>query len=154
MQDLNGILMEVQRGIIRTPESVRGSYSDGFHTFNELYEFRKLYNAVLFNEWAESYMSRVTAIENNQIIPENIVLPKYDVHKSIRHNDGELCFGGGWFIVCAMLPTGQITNHYKNEDWDLFKIPAKERAKYLYDNHTAIDVLLRLQSLLSDNFQQ
>jgi len=26
--------------------------SDGYHTFAELYEFRKMYNVVLFNEWA------------------------------------------------------------------------------------------------------
>ena len=26
--------------------------SDGYHTFAELYEFRKAYNAALFNEWA------------------------------------------------------------------------------------------------------
>ena len=25
--------------------------SDGYHTFSELYEFRKMYNALLFNEW-------------------------------------------------------------------------------------------------------
>ena len=24
--------------------------SDGYHTFDELYEFRKMYNSVLFNE--------------------------------------------------------------------------------------------------------
>lgn len=37
---------------------------------------------------------------------------KYEVHKSYRHADGELCFGGGWFIVMANLPTGQVSNHY------------------------------------------
>ena len=25
--------------------------SDGYHSFKDLYEFRKLYNAALFNEW-------------------------------------------------------------------------------------------------------
>jgi hypothetical protein len=29
-----------------------GKVSDGFHTFDELYEFRKIYNAALFNEGA------------------------------------------------------------------------------------------------------
>ena len=29
--------------------------SDGYHTYDELYEFRKMYNAVLFNEWAINY---------------------------------------------------------------------------------------------------
>lgn len=27
--------------------------SDGYHTFKELYKFRLLYNAALFNEWAK-----------------------------------------------------------------------------------------------------
>ena len=30
----------------------KGKISDGYHTFDELYEFRKVYNAALFNEWA------------------------------------------------------------------------------------------------------
>lgn len=84
--------------------------SDGYHTFEELYEFRKVYNAALFNEWAK---------QNNQYTD----LPIHDVHKSWKHNDGELCFGGGWFIVVAILPTGQISNHYEAKDWDLFKVP-------------------------------
>lgn len=106
----------------------RGEISDGTHTFNELYEFRKLYNAALFNVWAK--------------------LGLYDVHKSLRHNEGEECFGGGWFIVVAVLPTGQISNHYKIEDWDLFKIPDLPLAKYPYDGHTSCDVTMRLTHLL------
>lgn len=102
--------------------------SDGYHSFKELYEFRKVYNALLFTEW---YMDL-----------------KYDVHKSWKHNDGELCFGGGWFVVVAILPSGQITNHYKAEDWDLFKIPETEKAKYPFDGHTSQDVLQRLKDLL------
>ncbi len=108
--------------------------SDGYHTFAELYDFRKVYNAALFNEWASKQDQF-----KHQV--------KYDVHKSIRHYDGEFCFGGGWFIVIAMLPTGQISNHYEMKDWDLFKIPATETAKYEYDGHTAKDVLKRLKEL-------
>jgi hypothetical protein len=99
--------------------------SDGYHTFKELYEFRKAYNVALFNEWSRLYAD-------------------YDVHKSWKHNDGELCFGGGWFIVVAILPSGQISNHYKAEDWDLFKIPEVEKAKYSFDGHTGQDVINRL----------
>lgn len=32
---------------------INGETSDGYHTFNELYEFRMIYNAALFNDWAE-----------------------------------------------------------------------------------------------------
>lgn len=105
---------------------VTGATSDGYHTFNELYEFRKVYNAVLFNEWSRQ--------------------SKYNIHKSIKHDDGELCFGGGWFIVMATLPTGQISNHYELKDWDLFECEARDRADK-WDGHTAQDVVKRLLSL-------
>lgn len=100
--------------------------SDGYHTFKELYEFRKLYNVALFNEWAAQ--------------------GKYEVHKSTRHHDGEECFGGGWFIVMATLPTGQISNHYEMKDWDLFK--CQERfISAEWDGHTSKEVLERLKAL-------
>jgi hypothetical protein len=102
--------------------------SDGYHTFKELYEFRKLYNAALFNEWAEN--------------------GKVEVYKSKRHFDGEECFGGGWFIVVAILPTGQISNHYELKDWDLFKIPECEKSRYEFDGHTSEDVIKRLNGIL------
>jgi len=98
--------------------------SDGYHTFKELYEFRKVYNAALFNEWA--------------------IKEEYFVHKSWKHNDGELSFGGGWFIVVALLPSGQISNHYEAKDWDLFKIPERPEAMLEFDGHTAQDVLNRI----------
>ncbi len=101
--------------------------SDGYHTFEELYSFRKMYNCLLFNEWAKA--------------------GKYNVHKSKRHFTGELCFGGDWFIVTAVLPTGQISNHYKLEDWDLFKVPDTEKSEVEFDGHTGIDVLVRMRSL-------
>lgn len=115
--------------------------SDGYHSFKELYEFRKLYNAALFNEWGKHV---VQDTETGEYIPK----PQYDVHKSWRHNDGELCFGGGWFIVVAVLPTGQISNHYEAQYWDLFKIPEAEKALYPFDGHTSQDVLQRLKDLL------
>lgn len=101
--------------------------SDGFHTFKELYDFRLLYNAALFNEWYAQ--------------------GKYNVHKSLRHNDEELCFGGGWFIVMADLPTGQISNHYEIKDWDLFDCESRESAER-WDGHTPKDVAQRLRDFL------
>jgi hypothetical protein len=104
-----------------------GKISDGYHTFDELYEFRKLYNAALFNEWAHS--------------------GKYSVMKSFHHSDGTKCFGGGWFIVIAQLPTGQISNHYKLEDWDLFDCDII-RYPPQFDGHTPQDVITRLKDLI------
>lgn len=101
-----------------------GEISDGYHTFNELYEYRLLYNASFFNELAKQDL--------------------YDVHKSKKHSDGEDCFGGGWFIVMAELPTGQISNHYELKDWSLFQVPKKEKANK-WGGHTPQDVAKRIR---------
>ena len=107
-----------------------GEISDGWHTFDDLYEFRKVYNALLFNEWAHQDM--------------------YKVHKSRKHNDGEYPFGNPkWFIVSALLPGGKlISNHYHIDDWDLFNIDEVPQALFCYDGYTSADVLNRLKSLL------
>lgn len=101
-----------------------GEVSDGYHTFNELYYYRMLYNAAFFN-----------------------LLPKEWVHKSKRHHTGEECFGGGWFIVMANLPTGQVSNHYELKDWDLFQVPEKEFADE-WDGHTPQEAAERLHKYL------
>lgn len=121
--------------------------SDGYHTYKELYEFRKMYNAVLFNEWANPNTVHYYKDEKEFDGVGSKQGNKYQVHKSWKHNDGELCFGGGWFIVSAMLPTGLISNHYKAEDWDLFQVPEVEKALYEFDGHTGADVLERLKAL-------
>ena len=107
-----------------------GDFSDGYHTFNELYDYRKAYNAAFFNELAKQGL--------------------YDVHKSRLHSDGEIPFGdNNWFIVMAELPTGQISNHYKIKDWDLFNIPEKEKAND-WDGHSPQDVYERLVKYLNN----
>lgn len=120
-----------------------GKLSDGYHTFEELYEFRKIYNAALFNEWGKQYQHESSNPTEGPVSSDRL----FDVHKSKRHHDGELCFGGGWFIVVAILPAGQISNHYKIEDWDLFDIPEYTNAKHPFDGHTSHDVINRLKSL-------
>lgn len=102
----------------------KGEISDGYHTFNELYYYRMLYNAAFFN-----------------------LLPKEWVHKSKKHHDGEECFGGGWFIVMANLPTGQISNHYELKYWELFHIPEKDVADE-WDGHTPKEAAERLHKCL------
>ena len=123
----------VQQGINKLNDNgcggMVGKLSDGYHSFDELYEFRKLYNAALFNEWFKKGL--------------------YDVHKSKKHNDGEICFGDEkWFIVVAQLPTGQISNHYNMSDWDLFKCEETEKAKNPFDGHTPNDVLERIEDAI------
>lgn len=103
---------------------------DAYHSMEELYEFRKLYNAALFNAWSSAGM--------------------YDTHKSWRHSDGELCFGGGWFIVVATTPFGDISNHYPEDSWDFFNIEERDKAKE-WDGHTSVDVLDRLAKTIDNS---
>ncbi|MEX0313427.1 MAG: hypothetical protein AB3N18_04555 [Allomuricauda sp.] len=149
------VLKSIQNQIDWCKENIQefkeNEISDGYHTFNELYEFRKMYNAALFNEWAKGWFTLQSGLDSDNHEIRNAALttkPKYDVHKSIRHHDGEDCFGGGWFIVVAVLPTGQISNHYKLDDWDLFNIPEEEKAKYPFDGHSPQDVLIRIRQIL------
>ena len=101
--------------------------SDGYHTFRELYRYRMLYNAAFFN-----------------MIARHTNIP---VVKSHRHGDGEPCFGGGWFIAMAQLPTGQVSNHYEDRFWELFRVPEAEKAPE-WDGHTPNDAADRLESFL------
>jgi hypothetical protein len=105
-----------------------GEVSDGYHTFNELYRYRMLYNAAFFNLLAR----------NGQV----------EVCKSRKHSDGEKCFGSDdWFIVMAILPTGQVSNHYESKYWDLFDVPERETA-FEYDGHTPNEAADRLEKYL------
>lgn len=109
------------------PAPVDGSTSDGHHTFDELYEYRMLYNAHAAHGWLAEGLPVV---------------------KSWKHSDGEPCFGGGWFIVTATLPSGQVSNHYRAEHWDLFKVPEVELPPE-YDGHTPQDAAARLAAALA-----
>ena len=99
-----------------------GDVSDGFHTFNSLYEQRM----ILFAALVKAYRDKAW--------------------KSYRHEDGEYCFGGGWFIVGIDTPEGSYTYHYKNKYWDMFDCADLPRAKH-WDGHTEADAETRLMSL-------
>ena len=96
--------------------------SDTIHTFGELYDYRMLYNALWVNEIADK--------------------KDYNVFKSIRHEDGNLCFNEqGWFIVVVVLPNGKIIdNHYEIKYWNLFKCKELYKSEISYDGHTSKDV--------------
>ena len=99
-----------------------GEVSDGFHTFNSLYEQRM----ILFAALVKAYKDKSW--------------------KSYRHEDGEYCFGGGWFIVGIDTPEGSYTYHYENKYWDMFDCTDLPRAKH-WDGHTEADAEVRLMSL-------
>lgn len=110
-----------------------GEVSDGYHTFNELYYYRMLYNAAFLNTLAW-YQDNINT---------------FNIYKSKRHHTGEECFGGGWFIVMVDLPTGQVSNHYEMKYWDLFNIPEKEIADE-WDGHTPQIAAERLMKFIEE----
>lgn len=99
-----------------------GEFFDGYHTFDSLYHQR----AVLFAALVNAYSDRAW--------------------KSHKHEDGEECFGGGWFIVGINTPEGPYTYHYKNDLWGMFNCKELEKAPH-WDGHTDKDVE-RLLSLV------
>lgn len=98
--------------------------SDGYHTFNNLYYQRMILFAVI------------------------VSLNKDLAWKSYKHNDGTLCFGGGWFIVGISTPKGDFTYHYKNEYYDYFDCKELEVGKK-WDGHTEYNIA-RLFSLCDE----
>lgn len=108
-------------GVMVVPDGGIGEMSDGFHTFNGLYYQRMILTAAL----VKAYKGRAW--------------------KSYRHEDGEQCFGGGWFIVGIDTPEGQYTYHYESKDFDLFDCVELSTAPH-WDGHTEKDVT-RLLSL-------
>ena len=110
-------------GYIKIPETGIDDLSDGFHTFRQLYYQRMMLFATIVKQ-------------NND-----------KAWKSLRHEDGEPCFGGGWFIVGIDTPEGSYTYHYEDNYFSLFDCEELERGKH-WDGHTEKDVT-RLLSLPS-----
>ena len=102
-----------------------GELSDGYHSFNSLYRQRCILFATLCNTFKDS------------------------AWKSKKHHKGDLCFGGGWFIVGVETPKGQYTYHYELADWDLFDVKELDVAPK-FDGHTDKDVerLLSLTTIM------
>ena len=116
------VLCRVSAADVRpVPNGGIGEMSDGYHTFNGLYYQRM----VLFAALVKAHKDKAW--------------------KSWKHEDGELCFGGGWFIVGVDTPEGSYTYHYEEKDWDMFVCAELPVAKH-WDGHTEEDVT-RLLSL-------
>lgn len=108
------------------------SISDGYHTFSELYDHRRALTAAL-----------LAALTRTQ---HDLGAHPWAWRSKLHHPDDNPMFDGGYFIVGADLPTGQISYHYKLRHWDDFAdIPERQHAPR-WDGHTpdtTVDRLLR-----------
>jgi len=102
--------------------------SDGYHTFEELYEHRcSLMVALMQSNLDISWWSRY-------------------------HDDGSKF--DGWIIVGMILPLGNITYHIPEKWIDSLKlIPEHVRAPK-WDGHTSADVVVRLANFIGVETKQ
>jgi hypothetical protein len=108
-----------------TIEENKGNVSDGYHTFDELYEHRH----VLFGA----------------------LIKIYGGWKSKHHSDGTSY--DGWFIAGTEINNKQISYHLPMRLWDKFPGIEKEKAPE-WDGHTPEDVVNRLKEFYGGTHEE
>lgn len=103
------------------PEKITGETSDGYHTFDELYDHRaKLFSVIVRDHRELAWKSRL-------------------------HHDGTMY--DGMFIVGIETPGGQATYHYDVDPyWGLFDCEELDRAPE-WDGHTPQQAIDRIAAL-------
>lgn len=109
---------ELQTQLLKLPN--KGELSDGYHTYNELYEHRMILFSIICNTYSNQSW------------------------KSKLHQDGTMF--DDYFIVGINTIDGQFTYHYELKYWDIFNVKELPTAPE-YDGHTPSDIT-RLYSLL------
>lgn len=105
-----------------------GEISDGYHSFNELYDHRAKLFSVICNS-------------NKEL-----------AWKSKLHDTGDMY--EGMFIVGINTPNGQATYHYDIEPyWDMFDVKELEKAPK-WDGHTPSEAIERILSLSKRNLHE
>lgn len=100
---------------------IDGDTSDGYHTFNELYDHRAKLFSVIVRDHSELCW------------------------KSKLHHDGTMY--DGMFIVGINTPQGQASYHYDIDPyWDMFRCKEMERAPE-WDGHTPEEAINRIAAL-------
>lgn len=100
---------------------VTGSTSDGYHTFDELYDHRMVLFSIILNQNKELSW------------------------KSLLHHDGTMY--DEYFICGIKTPEGDYTFHYHLDNWDKFLVEELENGPE-WDGHKPSDIT-RLYSLLN-----
>lgn len=122
--------------------------SDGYHTFGELYEHRiQLFIALckIAQDNRELHDSLLHVTSQSKLKGEG----RYgNVWRSRYHSDGQLAFGGGWFLLGLGEESGyQITYHLPENYWDKCEFAKTLKQAPEFDGHTSNDVIQRLKNL-------
>lgn len=110
--------------VLDFPDDARVEVSDGFHTFEELYEHRILL-------WLAFCKLRGCA------------------WRSRLHSDGSSI--EGWFLLgMGGEPGRQVTYHLPDSAWELASFAETFQRAPTFDGHTSADVLDRLKRFVTD----
>lgn len=114
---------ELQKTREQLEKKISGETSDGYHTFNELYEHRFVLTKALFNSYKERCL------------------------KSKKHSDGTMF--DDYFIVGIKTNQGWATYHYHISKWDDFKCAEIDLFPE-WDGHTSQDAISRIDKYFKD----
>lgn len=104
-----------------------GAVSDGYHTFDDLYDHRIMLYIALCKEYARNRFEDI-------------------IWRSKYHSDGSNI--DGWFVLGISQEKGkQITYHLPNEHWDKTNFAKTLEKAPEFDGHTSADVLERIKLL-------
>lgn len=107
-----------------------GNISDGYHTFDELYEHRALLYISLCHECRRN--------------PDNGRV----VWRSKKHSDGTEWLG--WFLLGLGVKSGkQITYHLPEKYWKMCDFARTVEIAPEFDGHSSEDVLKRLLDMIN-----
>lgn len=107
-------------------ESDTNKISDGYHTFDQLYEHRIVLYIALCKELDDTF--------------------KHHVWRSKRHSNGTVW--DGWFLLGIGIEKGkQITYHLPMSKWKECEFAEKFQTAPEFDGHTSEDVLKRISEL-------
>lgn len=122
------------QSVVTAPYGKEITVSDGYHTMDELYDHRiELFIQLCYQKW---YHEVVCNEGRNNI------------WRSKKHSDGELAFGGSWFVLGINKEEGkQITYHLPISRWEDTDFAETLETAPPYDGHTPNDVLERLKTI-------
>ncbi len=119
-----------------------GLVSDGYHTFDELYDHR-----------ITLYIALCKRLQDFEYSGDARNLGKAFNHKRVwrskKHSDGKICFGTGTQFVLGINSTEgkQITYHIPVERWNETEFAETLKKAPKYDGHTSDDVIERLKRI-------
>lgn len=120
-----------------------GSVSDGYHTFDELYEHRVTLYIAFCRVIASQADVKLCSVDS---VPYSVLHPERSIWRSKVHSNGSSF--EGWFVLGIGRTYGnQITYHIPMKYWDDTEFADTLDKAPEYDGHSSQDVLQRIRDV-------